>query len=664
MLPSLAIPLALACTGFVVAQILGRTSLVSGVVGGVVAVYAEMIVLAAALSIGGNLNPGAAASASAIVAVGAITGWVSIGRPRAEWGAGARRLARIVADDKLLLALAAIVLCSLGYLLALSLATPHAEGDSLAYHIARAGYWLQQGGLGAVPGNVDPRIDGSPPAAEIAVAFTMLASGGIQLAGLIQFVFLLAALAAIFGLARRLGYDERGALSGALVFPLASVVMMQAPTALNDLVVAALACSAAYLLLVTPSGRLNRRTHHLEVAVGAVCLGCLALTKVTAAITVPGVLLVVLVAAGWRRAALGTAATAVAMLPALAWLKVGPQTPSIDSLGGVHSTYVGLSGDAAATTLARVMRLGIETLELPGAGGADALVYIVAGFVTLAIICLARRDRWYVAAALGVALTAALTPAASLAARAYRRLWYGLGRDDLATLDVGRRLGIAESTFSWYGPVVVTLIVLTTVVLVARRHFRLAAVAATPILWLVAYGSIDRLGTTTGRFLMGSVAIAAATWGTVLTRRPVLVWVVPTALAGALLTIVHFGERPLGVRLFAVPAPQSAWRQPFVEGVGVPVGLPSAARYVDVHVPEHGELAIGPDIMPTQFFGPRLTRTLFPVRELDDARPTTQWALLRPVNAPSCASGWRRIDGFSPYVVAFRRSVGNDCLAK
>ena len=653
MLAAIIIPVSLTATALAIAQLLGRDSIVKGVLGALLAVYVELIAVAALLSLGGRLTPGWASALLVSVAILTVAAW-SRERPSPRWREAARRLMQLAANDRLLLALVVLVAVSLSYMLALSLFTPQAEGDSLAYHLARAAYWVQHGGLGAIPGNTDPRIDGSPPGAEIAIAFSMLASGGVRFAGLVQFIALLGTMVAIFGLARRLGFDERPAVFGALLFPTTSVVLMQAPTALNDLVVAWLAVTAAYFLVGSPSS---------DRWLGAVSVGCLALTKVTAAVAIPGVLLVVLAAKGFRHTARSLVAVTICLVPAFYWLEAGPQTASTDAVGGVHADYVGIGGEALLTVLARVSRLAVENLELPGAAGRDALLYVVVGIVVLIAIALRAPRRWTLVAAAGITATAMLAPIASWADRGNQKVWILLGRPDLALLDSGRRLGVTESTFTWYGPVAVVLIVLATTLLVTGRgRRRLAVVAASPIVWLFAYGVVDHLGTTTGRFLMGSVAISSSTWGIALARRPLATWAIPTAFVGVALTVIHFGERPMGIRLFEAPAPPSVWHHPYVEGVGVPPGLPSAMRFVERNVPVHGRLALGDDIMPGGFFGSNLTRTVIPVRDLVGAqRSQAEWVLLRPDVAPTCSDGWRRIDGFSTYVVAFRRSAGARC---
>src|SRR4051812_29552349 len=59
---------------------------------------------------------------------------------------------REIVGDPLLAGLGAVTVAALAYALALGLATPPNDIDSLVYHLPRAVLWLQQGHVGLIPG--------------------------------------------------------------------------------------------------------------------------------------------------------------------------------------------------------------------------------------------------------------------------------------------------------------------------------------------------------------------------------------------------------------------------------------------------------------------------------------------------------------------------------
>ena len=77
----------------------------------------------------------------------------------------------------------------------------------------------------------------------------MILSGGDRYVALVQLLALVAACFAIAGIARRLGFGRSAAAFGALVFATFTVVLLQTPTALNDLVVALFLIVCAYFAI-------------------------------------------------------------------------------------------------------------------------------------------------------------------------------------------------------------------------------------------------------------------------------------------------------------------------------------------------------------------------------------------------------------------------------
>ena len=133
-----------------------------------------------------------------------------------------------------------------GYALAVALTVPQSLPDTMLYHLPRAALWKQQQAVGYVPNAPDSRIDIFAPGAEIQAAASMILSRGDRYVALVQLLALVAACLAIAGIARRLGFSRGAAVFGAPLFATFTVVLLQTPTALNDLAVAAFLIVCAY----------------------------------------------------------------------------------------------------------------------------------------------------------------------------------------------------------------------------------------------------------------------------------------------------------------------------------------------------------------------------------------------------------------------------------
>ena len=170
-------------------------------------------------------------------------------------------------DDMAVAALAALAVAVHLYLLVVSLALPQSLPDTLLYHLPRAALWKQQHAVAYVLDAPDNRINAFPPVAEIEAMASMVLSEGDRYVGLVQLFALAAACLAIVGIALRLGLSRSAALFGALAFATFTVVALQTPTALNDLVVASLLIVCAYFALGSSRAEL------------ALCAAALALSR-------------------------------------------------------------------------------------------------------------------------------------------------------------------------------------------------------------------------------------------------------------------------------------------------------------------------------------------------------------------------------------------------
>ena len=97
---------------------------------------------------------------------------------------------------------------------------------------------------------------------------SMVLSDGDRYVGLVQLLALAAACIAIVGIARRLGLSRAAALFGALAFATFTVVALQTPTALTDLVVASLLIVCAYFALGSSRAELGLCATALALGIG------------------------------------------------------------------------------------------------------------------------------------------------------------------------------------------------------------------------------------------------------------------------------------------------------------------------------------------------------------------------------------------------------------
>ena len=191
------------------------------------------------------------------------------------------------------LALAAIVLPTIGVILVRGVLAPDFGWDGMRYHLPISALMLQTGGF-AFPRAHNSVINGYPKVAEIWTAWVLAFFGDDRWVGLAQLPFLALAMLATYAGARRLAVSRAAALTGALLWPCVPVVLSQISVAYIDLVLASLLLSAVALILsarvVAPSA--------LPAALGS-ALGLLLGAKFTALLFVP-VLYVVFAVVGLR----------------------------------------------------------------------------------------------------------------------------------------------------------------------------------------------------------------------------------------------------------------------------------------------------------------------------------------------------------------------------
>ncbi len=165
-------------------------------------------------------------------------------------------------------AVALVTLINFVEVMALEPATP----DAHQYHLARLGYYLQQGSFHYFDASYWAQVV-YPRVATALHLYAYLTSGAqIVLTQLVQFLAYLACLLAVYGICRGLAHTRQRSALVAGLFGLLIICLVEASTAQNDLILTAFVGAALYFLLAYRTWRspvpLVLAALALEMAVG------------------------------------------------------------------------------------------------------------------------------------------------------------------------------------------------------------------------------------------------------------------------------------------------------------------------------------------------------------------------------------------------------------
>jgi hypothetical protein len=628
------------------ASLLRLRGIVSFVLAVAVLVFAEIVALSHALSLFGAYT-----RVWFLVAVGALAGAavVTFIVLRPPWPPldRARTVARHLVGDPIVAVLAGVVVLELGYLTALALFTPPSEGDVLSYHLTRALFWIQQHGVGSVPDATDNRINSFPPDAELAQGATMLLSGSIRFAGLVQLTSLVVAVLAIYGTACRIGFSRRPAAFGALLYPTLTVVALQAPTALNDLVVAALVVVVAYFAL----GRSWN-----EIAVAGVALALLVGTKGTGLLALPLLFLVCVLTYRGRRAAAAIAVGVAGIAVGAAWYGFVNAAAGEGAFGeALHETG---HGGGVLAVAARATRYAVEEFEVPVSGSDLAIYALAAGVVATGGLAL-RRPALVVLGATALTLLPIAVP--TLERVLHSVYWHGwtlVGYEEATALDPARGASSASSMGSWYGPVGIALTLVSLTLVTRRTLNRTLPPVAAVLAWapavvlagtafIVAYHPLD------GRYAMSGVTLGAATWGVVRGSSAGSAATTAVAVTSVAAALVMYAERPAGIGLLEGESSASIWTRPRAWSQ---IQQPEVARlvdYLDAHATSGETIAVTRTwwVYPFAYVGwPRIEhRLVYADSPSEASRRRAAWAVLP--SGLACAPGWKLAMRSGPWAI-------------
>jgi hypothetical protein len=650
---------ALAATGGLLACCLRLRSPVAFLLAAYLIAWGWLVTVTLLLSPPRWVTRGSLLAALALGLAAAVATWNWRGRPGPP---SARRSLSALRDafrDPAILVLGVTVSLGTLYIGALAFFTPSNDWDALAYHLARASLWHQRHGLGHIDDVADFRVNYFPPNAEIGQLATMLLAGNDRYTTLPQLLAYPALVLSVAGLARRIGLTAREATFAALAFATLPVVALQAPTALNDLVVASFLSAAAYFALGPGRASLLPFGVAIALAVGS---------KYSTFLALPVLALVVAVAQPRRRWGAFALAGLAGCVAGAVWYVVNVVETGRPLLGAANQRAESSPEQITVTAL----RYILSFLDMPGGEWPYSLAYLVpvAALAVAGVVLVwrsASRARGLLWAA---ALTAAVVAAPLLWESAVRGPYkLGLvlgGRDLVDRFDWGLNVD-AEPTVAWFGPLAPVLLAAgAAAALVAWRRGRLPVsalvLAAAPWILLLTLALALVWDPWRGRFLLFGIVLAAATWGLLL-RRPTLAYAGAAIGSTALfLALANYDEKPSGI--FAGPSiwGDARW-QAQTRNSEPEAGV---LRFVEERVPDDARLGVShtADHWIHPFFGPRLTRHVTLVRaDGGSAPPDANWLVLAPLTrVRRCPAAWR-LEFEHPHGWRIERRIGRDaCL--
>jgi dolichyl-phosphate-mannose-protein mannosyltransferase len=575
--------------------------------------FAACVALFLFLSAFNAVTRGALVAALSALLVGAAGVWVLGGVRRAR--VHRLNLLGAFARHGPLLLLTVCVALGLGYVIALILGTAPNGWDPLNYHLARAAFWLKSGGVGYIDAAYDERLNFNPPNGEIAFALDLDVTRDETLVGFVQFFAALACALAVYALGRRFGLSRVEGAFGSLLFLSLPIVVLQSSVAKNDVIVASFLLAATVFVLGDTRAELALTGLATALAVG---------TKFTAAYGLVVLLIAAVAAPPRERRVVRILALGLGAGVGSYWYAVNAL--ETHHLLGEQSSVPGLTAPfQLRENLLTAYGMIVDILDVSGARGADIIIYgiaaltLVVGLTIAAHGGLASRKSALLAGTLVAVPLLLLVISDELGRPGLVRLYAALGEPKgyLANGDAtASSPATASDTGSWFGPVGFLLVigVATTVALFARRRSisRVALVLAlAPFLWYVLVALTLTYNPWLGRFFVYPVALSAALWGLALRARAVA-WGVSTLAAVTLgLSLVHYVEKPSGVRLLDRAATISVWneRRWQVQSQHDPLIGP-VFRFLDYNVPESSSIALALSANDFGYppFGPHLAR--------------------------------------------------------
>jgi hypothetical protein len=278
-----------------------------------------------------------------------------------------------------------------------------------------------------------------------------------------------------------------------------------------------------------------------------------------------------------------------------------------------------------------------------------------------------------VAVAVGAAMVVALPLALIEVARGLLHVWFKawlvVGRPDIAHEDASWQLQIgSDAALSWFGPSCAALLVLATGLVVydavRRRLPRTAvALAAAPFAFVVVFALLVPWDPWRGRFVVFGVALAAATWGVTLARRPVAWGVVALTAVALPLTLLAMYTKPSSAPFVHGHQDPSIWTDSeadVFDDLYIDEAIVRAARVVDGENGSTVALAARENDFLYPFFGSRQQNVVRLV-DIGGGRVPTDalWLVLAPGTRVVLCGTWQNVKTVDEWRVARRTSPGD-----
>lgn len=639
--------LALGATALALATAMGMNSLVSTLLAAYIVAVGEAAALTTALSPLRLVTRTGLAIGELVVLSIALWVWHRRGRPGLPLSM-LRVFLNEVRSEPAAVVLLLGVAAALLYELVLVLTAAPNNWDSLTYHLPRVAAWVQHGGVYWIPNAPTDRLNEFQPLAEQEILFLFVTTGEGALFALPQFVAELAIIVAIFGSARRIGFDLRQSACAALFFATLPLVALEATTAQNDLVAASLPAVAVTLLLGTARA-------DLPLAGIAVALGLGVKLTTALVLPVPALLAFLRGRHGFRAFTLSAASAFVLVGMWGFVLNLAKTGHVLGHGGGRIEQQASPSLIGSPTTAFRVV---FRLFDLSGYDTRLLIALAILGLVLGGVTLFAQRRKGNTSlksatAALLVALpllAPRLVPSAAHAAQ-------------VAANAVSLPVNAASTTggqFFWsityqanedvssFGPLggpALLLASLLGIIAAARRRTnpRLGVIALALPLFIVLLSLSSKYNPWLSRFMIVPIALAAPLLGAMFRRRNVSISIIVVAILG--LFLVHLRNQ---IKPFHSHSAY-AWDLTQVDAIRFPwePGAAAGTAALDRVVPPNSCLgaALSSNEPAYVLFGPQLSRRIrfLPRRDTVGAarREHTTLVLIGDIPATAFhAAGW------------------------
>jgi hypothetical protein len=429
------------------------------------------------------------------------------------------------------------------------------------------------------------------------------------------------------------------------LFATLPVVLTQAWTAQNDLVVAAFLGTAAYFVLGE-----ERSDIVLAGAATALAIG----TKFTAVLALPVLVLVLVAAGGPNRRAKAGWMLGLGAVGGSPWYVVNLlKTGHFD--GGLAQNAGQTANHSVLAVLRTFWAFLVQSFDLSGLPygtgviGLDWLLFPAAGLALLVVI--RRREgrgqsSWkpYATGLLVVA-----TP--SLVALSHWLL-YTVGKHwPMPALGAGANTA-AGATPSWYGPVsplLLTAGVIVAVIAIRQGHASpvVAVLALSPLVLLMTLALTVVWDPWRGRFLIFAFVLATASWSLMLQHRWLARSVTTLAVLVMITSLANAQSKPSGLWPIQVGSNASVWGKPdwWAQTILRPgEDDRTVLKFAELRIPHDAAVAIAPrgNELLSPYFGRDLKRSVELVRNGERVGSATGWLIAAPgVRPMTCNGSWR-----------------------